>query len=81
MDSSTSSKAKGSTTIPWAEVKKHGNAGDCWVIVDGKVYDLSQVEHPGGLAGEFYTHVHLPQTHSQTIVLTAQFHSPRQKSY
>ena len=32
------------------EVKKHNSAGDCWSIIDGNVYDLTNwVEsHPGG---------------------------------
>jgi predicted heme/steroid binding protein len=31
-------------------VKKHSEPGDCWVIIDGKVYDVSQfaLSHPGG---------------------------------
>ncbi|EME38909.1 hypothetical protein DOTSEDRAFT_75576 [Dothistroma septosporum NZE10] len=33
-----------------AEVTKHSSADDCWVVVNGKVYDLSNFapEHPGG---------------------------------
>ncbi|MEK6958871.1 MAG: cytochrome b5-like heme/steroid binding domain-containing protein [archaeon] len=35
------------------EVTKHKAIGDCWMIIDGNVYDLSQyVDHPGG-----YTYV------------------------
>ncbi|KAJ8511775.1 hypothetical protein OPV22_002210 [Ensete ventricosum] len=32
------------------EVAKHNDAEDCWVIVSGKVYDVSSymAEHPGG---------------------------------
>jgi len=34
------------------DVAKHDNANDCWVIIDGKVYDLTSYveEHPGGVS-------------------------------
>lgn len=56
MDSSTSNGSRGPTriTIPLEDVKETCNAGDCCGIADGKVYDLSRLEHAGGLAGEFY---------------------------
>ncbi|ODV60213.1 L-lactate dehydrogenase (cytochrome) [Ascoidea rubescens DSM 1968] len=33
-----------------SEVKKHDNANDCWVIVNNKIYDVTEFlpEHPGG---------------------------------
>lgn len=36
--------------ITFEEVSKHNNARDCWVILYGKVYDLTEFlpEHPGG---------------------------------
>ncbi|KIH59026.1 cytochrome b5-like Heme/Steroid binding domain protein [Ancylostoma duodenale] len=34
-----------------AEVEKHNTIGSCWIVLDGKVYDVSKFldEHPGGL--------------------------------
>lgn len=29
--------------VPVAEITKHSSAEDCWVVVNGKVYDLSKV--------------------------------------
>ncbi|EGC38083.1 delta 5 fatty acid desaturase [Dictyostelium purpureum] len=34
----------------WTEIAKHNTENDCWVAVDGKVYDISKwvSQHPGG---------------------------------
>jgi len=36
--------------ITMQEVERHNTPGDCWVVINGKVYDLSlfQKQHPGG---------------------------------
>jgi L-lactate dehydrogenase (cytochrome) len=56
------------------EVAKHSNKDDCWVIVHGKVYDVTEFlpEHPGGMniilkyagkdATEEYEPIHPPDT-------------------
>ncbi|KAG6545282.1 hypothetical protein Mapa_013395 [Marchantia paleacea] len=33
-----------------AEVSEHNNNKDCWLVIDGKVYDVTKFleEHPGG---------------------------------
>ena len=37
-------------TLSWEEIKKHNKRDDCWVVVDGVVYDMTSFldEHPGG---------------------------------
>ena len=36
-------------TLTIEEVTKHSKGGDCWMIINGAVYDLSEyVNHPGG---------------------------------
>jgi cytochrome b involved in lipid metabolism len=39
-----------STQFTAAEVEAHSTAADCWMIIDGKVYDVSKFleDHPGG---------------------------------
>jgi len=37
-------------------VRRHCTAEDCWIVVDGKVWDISAFlpEHPGGVEGTFF---------------------------
>ena len=39
-----------SSTYTWDEVRQHTSAGDLWLVIDNKIYDVSQWmdEHPGG---------------------------------
>lgn len=38
------------SVITWDELKKHNKSGDYWIVLEGKVYDVTgyQAEHPGG---------------------------------
>lgn len=38
------------SVIPLADVEKHNKEGDAWVVIHGKVYDISTFmhKHPGG---------------------------------
>ncbi|KAK8038341.1 hypothetical protein PG994_015108 [Apiospora phragmitis] len=59
--------------IDAAVIARHTSADDCWVVVNGKVYDLTNFapEHPGGAdiiytwagkdASEIYNEFHTPQ--------------------
>ena len=39
-----------SSTYTWDDVRQHTSPGDLWLVIDNKVYDVSQWmdEHPGG---------------------------------
>ena len=46
-------------SLTWSEISTHNNSKECWIVVDGIVYDMTDwiVAHPGGdiltvLAGE-----------------------------
>ncbi len=43
------SSAKG-VNLTAAEISKHNNAGDCWLLIGGKVYNVTEFipMHPGG---------------------------------
>ncbi|KAL7419932.1 hypothetical protein Q5752_005851 [Cryptotrichosporon argae] len=45
-------QAVGRALIPFAEVQKHSSPDDLWVVIAGKVYDLTEFAsaHPGGAA-------------------------------
>ncbi|ORY27625.1 FMN-dependent dehydrogenase-domain-containing protein [Naematelia encephala] len=69
------SQAIGRGLIPYSEVQKHSSENDCWVVIEGKIYDLTQFakeSHPGGsepiyrVAGRdataIFTPIHPPGT-------------------
>ncbi|KAL3232484.1 Cytochrome b5 [Nakaseomyces bracarensis] len=39
-----------SEVYTYKQVSEHNKEGDCWIIIDGNVYDVSKFldEHPGG---------------------------------
>jgi cytochrome b involved in lipid metabolism len=41
-----------SLTLTTAEIAKHSTTSNCWIIISGKVYDVTKylVQHPGGVA-------------------------------
>jgi len=47
------------------EIEKHDKEGDCWIVVDGKVYDATSVLewHPGGKAAVLG---HAGKVHAET---------------
>lgn len=57
----------------WEEIKKHTEQGDCWLTIQGKVYDIStfMTKHPGGRwillgqAGQDATPAFLKTIHSE----------------
>ena len=50
INQSLSSKTSNADKWSGDEIKKHSSPDDCWVIVHGKVYDVTEfkAEHPGG---------------------------------
>jgi L-lactate dehydrogenase (cytochrome) len=42
--------------ISVSEIGRHNTPSDCWIVVDGQVWDVTDFheEHPGGSAGESF---------------------------
>eukprot|EP01052_Picozoa_sp_SAG31_P008344 SAG31_NODE_419_length_15872_cov_21.857985_13_plen_412_part_00 len=61
----------------WAEVAKHNTKSDCWLVIDGGVYDVTEFmdEHPGGagmlkmVAGKDAS-LHFEELHKPEILTT-----------
>lgn len=49
-NSASPSPAGASLVLNAAEIAKHNSAGDCWLLIDGKIYNVSSYlsAHPGG---------------------------------
>jgi cytochrome b involved in lipid metabolism len=47
---SSSSSSSASTTYTLADVAKHSTGSDCWMAIEGRVYDVTAFisRHPGG---------------------------------
>jgi cytochrome b involved in lipid metabolism len=41
----------------WQEIRRHNTATDCWIVIEGKVYDVSKwlKYHPGGTLPLLYS--------------------------
>jgi len=51
MDSTPEATPKGDAIFTLDEIGQHISQGDCWLLIDGKVYDVSDYSsHPGGPA-------------------------------
>ena len=63
-------------SISWTEIRQHTEVGDCWLVIEGKVYDVSQFmkTHPGGRwiilaqAGKDATQAFLKTIHSEVAI-------------
>lgn len=53
-------------TITWEEVKKHNSAESLWVVINGKVYDVTEFAKEvcvySGALLKWYWSMHLPAT-------------------
>jgi hypothetical protein len=45
--SKSSARSQGYSEFTLEEVSAHNAPDDCWIIVDGKVHDVSNLQHPG----------------------------------
>lgn len=48
--SSTTTNTQATNTLNMTEVAKHNNQNDCWLVIGGKIYDITSYfgRHPGG---------------------------------
>lgn len=47
---SSSSPSTGPVTLTTSELAKHASGSDCWLLISGKFYDVTEYmgQHPGG---------------------------------
>jgi L-lactate dehydrogenase (cytochrome) len=57
------------TLVSVEEISKHNTPDDCWIVVDGKVWDITEFapEHPGG--GESTYSCILPQSFATADII------------
>lgn len=50
-------KTRDGRKYTWQEVHRHNTATDCWIVIDGKVYDVTKwiKYHPGGALPLLYS--------------------------
>ncbi len=82
-------------TLSWHEISKHNTRTDCWIVIDGYVYDVTLwiQSHPGGdviaiLAGEdasaLFHSCHLHDLHKpfkELIIAKVDHYQPQFKTY
>ena len=54
-NASGASPSSATTGYSLADVSKHSTAGDCWVVVNSKVYDITKLAAAGGHAVPYST--------------------------
>lgn len=64
----------GSTKLSAQEISRHNTPTDCWIVVDGQVWDVTDFheQHPGGSASEDQAYLCLSRSKLTTRVLAFQ---------
>jgi len=73
-----------SRIISAQEVLRHNNPGDVWIIVDSKVYDMTEFapSHPGGSDSTYPHYISTSyltkfQSYTDTLEVMLQVHTPK----
>jgi len=80
--------AAGSLTLDMPEISKHNKQSDCWLLISGKVYDITSFfgSHPGGskvmaeTCGTDATDAYMTKDPNATSATSGSGHSSRAKS-